>query len=82
MSGPTIVPKTFSLERDLLRFIEQTKGKVSSSERVNELLKTGLEAERRRSLEREAADFFSSEADDRTERRAFQSASVKSLSRE
>jgi hypothetical protein len=82
MTGPNRLAKTFSLERDLLRLIEQTKGKVSSSQRVNELLKAGLEAERRRSLEHEAAEFFNAEQDDRAERLAFQAASTKSLSRE
>jgi hypothetical protein len=76
------VAKTFSLERDLLQLIEQTRGAVSSSQRVNELLKAGLEAESRRKLEQEAADFFGSQADDRSERRTFQSASIRSLSRE
>jgi hypothetical protein len=63
-------------------FVEQTKGKISSSQRVNDLLKAGLEAERRRSLEQEAAAFFQSEEDGRPERRAFQSASIKSVARE
>jgi len=82
MSGSAKVAKTLSLEKDLLQLIEQTKGKVSSSQRVNELLKTGLEAERRSRLEQEAAEFFVSEEDDRVERMAFQAASMKSLSRE
>jgi hypothetical protein len=75
------VAKTFSLEKDLLQLIEQTRGSISSSQRVNELLKAGLEAEMRRRLEQEAAEFFNTE-NDRAERRAFQSASIKALSRE
>jgi hypothetical protein len=82
MPGPAKVAKTLSLERDLFRLVEQTKGKGSSSQRVNDLLKAGLEAERRRGLELEAACFFDSEENDRPERRAFQTASIKSLSRE
>lgn len=81
MSGQTRVAKTFTLETGLLRLIEQTKGKVSASERVNQLLKAGLEAERRRALQSEVEEFFQTE-EDRTERRAFQSASLRSLSRE
>ena len=81
MSTPTRTAKTVSLEKEVLREVERTKGKVSTSERVNQLLKAGLEAERRRSLHSEAAAFFESE-EDRTERRAFQSASLKSISRE
>jgi hypothetical protein len=75
------VAKTFSLEKDILQLIEQTRGSISSSQRVNELLKAGLEAEMRRRLEQEAAEFFNTE-NDRAERRAFQSASIKALSRE
>jgi hypothetical protein len=82
MSGSAKVAKTLSLERDLLRRVEQTKGKGSSSQRVNDLLKAGLEAERRRSMELEAACFFDSEEDEQAEHRAFQTASRKSLSRE
>jgi hypothetical protein len=82
MPGSYRVAKTFSLERDLLRLVEQTKGKGSSSQRVNDLLKAGLEAERRRSLDLEAACFFDAEENERPERRAFQTASIKSLSRE
>ena len=79
---PNRKAKTFTLEQDLLREIERTKGNVSTSERVNELLKTGLEAERRRSLHREAAEFFEAGRNDRKERRALQSASLRSLARE
>lgn len=82
MSRSSKVAKTFTLEKDLLHLIEQTKGEISSSQRVNELLKAGLEAERRRRLEREAAEFFGSEQEDRAERLAFQAASTKSLARE
>jgi hypothetical protein len=82
MPGTTKIAKTLSLDRDLLQLVEQTKGRVSSSQRVNELLKAGLEAERQRSLEQEAAQFFASDSSDRAERRAFQAASIKALSRE
>jgi hypothetical protein len=80
-AGPKIA-RTFTLERDLLQLVERTKGKVSASARVNELLKAGLEAERRRGLEREAAEFFHTEPDDPAERAAFRASSIKSLSRE
>ena len=76
------IARTFTLEKDLLQLIERTKGKVSASARVNALLKAGLDAERRLNLEREAAEFFQAEPDDRAERSAFRAASIKSLSRE
>jgi hypothetical protein len=82
MSTGSKIARTFTLERELLQLIEKTKGRVSASARVNELLKAGLEAERRRSLEREAAEFFHAEPDDLAERSAFRAASIKSLSRE
>jgi hypothetical protein len=83
MATATRATKTVSLEKDLLLEIELTKGGVSTSERVNQLLKVGLAAERSRGLHSEAAEFFQSAAEeDRTERRAFQSASVRSIARE
>ncbi len=81
MPAATRTAKTLSLEKELLQEVEQSKGKVSTSERVNQLLRAGLKAERQRSLQEEAAKFFQSE-EDRAERRAFQSASVRSIARE
>lgn len=75
--------KTFSLEKEVLKEIERTKGLVSTSERVNHLLKLALESERLQSLHYEAAEFFSTVSDeDNKGRAAFQAASVKSLARE
>ncbi len=85
MKSATKAIKTFSLEKEVLREIERTKGSISASERVNRLIKAGLEAERRMALDREAAAFFDSgfgAKEDRSERRAFQSANIKSLARE
>lgn len=73
--------RTFSIDRGLLKEVERTKGSESTSERVNRLLKAGLEAERRESLDKEAKAFFKSHKDTKS-RRAFQSASLKSLTRE
>jgi hypothetical protein len=81
MSGAARTTKTLSLDKELVREIERTKGAASASQRVNELLKAGLEAERRESLSRETARFFQ-EADDRAERLDFQSASRRSLARD
>lgn len=85
MKSATKAIKTFSLEKEVLREIERTKGSISASERVNRLIKAGLEAERRMALDREAAAFFDSSfgvKEDRTDRNAFQNASIKSLARE
>lgn len=50
--------KSFSLDREIIREVERTRGSSSTSERVNRLLRVGLEVERQRSLHGEAAAFF------------------------
>jgi hypothetical protein len=75
--------KCLSLDESLLHQVEQTKGKASTSERVNVLLKTALEWERQQGLYAESEAFFASELDgDIAERKAFQAASMRSLARE
>ncbi len=74
--------RSFSLDQEVLSEVERTKGSVSVSERVNQLLKYALETERKASLYQEAAQFFSGAPDDRQERRAFQKAGLKSWSRQ
>lgn len=74
--------RSFSLDPEVLSEVERTRGSVSASERVNQLLKYALETERKASLYREAAQFFSSAPDDRAERRAFQKAGLKAWSRQ
>jgi predicted CopG family antitoxin len=73
--------KTFTISKDILSEIANTKGNESTSERVNELLKRGLELERRERLDQEAAEFFAKDRDDVRERTAFQKASREALSR-
>ena len=74
--------RSFSLEPDVLNEVERTKGSISTSERVNRLLKVGLEIERRECLHTEAAAFFGASGEDRSARRAFQEASIKAITRE
>ena len=73
--------RSFSLDPKVLSELERTKGSVSASERVNQLLKQGLEIERKANLDQEAAIFFRSAPDDRDERCAFQKANVSSWAR-
>lgn len=73
--------RSFSLDPDLLSEIERTKGDVSASERVNQLLEYALEMERKASLYKEAADFFANVTEDRGERRAFERAGLRSWGR-
>jgi hypothetical protein len=83
MATATRISKSLSLEKDLIREVERTRGSVSTSERVNRLLKSALELERRRSLSAEAEVFFGSAGnEDEASRKAFHSASIKSLARE
>ena len=74
--------KTVTLDAEVLREIESTKGKRSTSDRLNELLKVGLEAERAHRIDAEIASFFANHAEDRQESLAFQRASAKAVSRE
>jgi hypothetical protein len=76
--------RSLSLEKSVLKEVERTKGDSSTSERVNDLLKTALEVERKQCLHVEAAAFFQADeiTDDREERRAFQEASFKSIGRD
>jgi hypothetical protein len=80
---PSTLRKTrsFSLDPTVLSELERTKGSVSASERVNQLLKQGLEMERKANLYQEAAIFFRGAPDDRDERCAFQKANVSSWAR-
>lgn len=83
MATATRTTKSFSLETEVLKEIERTKGAISTSERVNNLLKVGLEVERQQNLHAEAAAFFQAEpSPDRASRLAFQNASIKSISRD
>jgi len=50
--------RTFSLDKEILAEVKRTKGDLSESERVNRLLRTALELERRAALEQEIAGFF------------------------
>ena len=83
MATATRTTKSLSLEKALLKEVERTRGGVSTSERVNALLKTALEIERHRGLAAEAEMFFGSAPDqDDASRRAFQAAAIRSLARE
>jgi len=77
------IPKTVTMDESVLAAVERTKGERSTSDRVNELLKLGLEQEQREALEQEAARFYAvANQSDRTEERAFQQASVRRMRRE
>lgn len=79
--GTTRLTKSFSLDRAVLKEVQRTKGASSTSERVNQLLKAGLEVERKRGLHGESAAFFKGERDGPSEF-AFHKASLKTLMRD
>ncbi len=74
--------RTFSLDRQVLDEIKRTKGAVSESKRVNDLLRLALDREKRDALEREIAGFFASAPRDAAERRAFESSTAASWARD
>jgi hypothetical protein len=77
------LPKSFTLERSIVSYVQDTRGSGSSSERVNELLRKAILQEQYERLEKEAAEFFSTPSKtDRREARAIQKASIRSLSRD
>ncbi len=79
----TRAAKSFTIDRDTVRYLNATSRNQSASQRVNELLRRAIVAEQYDALEREAAAFFADVSDEeREEARAFQSAALKTLSRE
>ena len=50
MRTATKATRTFSLDREILAEVKRTKGDLSESERVNRLLRTALDLERRAAL--------------------------------
>lgn len=83
------VAKTFTVDDALLAYVARTRRGRSTSQRVNELLQSAVIAERRQKLEAEAADFFAepqqlsrTSRGARTEARAFQRATAKSIARD
>jgi hypothetical protein len=73
--------KSFSLEPAVFKAVERTRGSASRSERVNALLKAGLEAEKRLSLHSEAAAFFRDGDPDDGLHDAFHQAAVEAMAR-
>ena len=82
MRMPVRKIRSFSLDPDLIKEIERTRGDASASERVNHLLRTALETERKMRLGQEAAEFFRTQPEDREEKRAYQKASLRTWTRE
>ncbi len=83
MSSSTRTAKSFTLDREVNDYVTRTKGEHSASERVNQLLKRAMLQEQHDQLEAEAEAFFASVKDsERKEVRAFQAASIRSITRD
>jgi hypothetical protein len=75
--------KSFTIEPEVNDYVASTKGEQSASERVNELLKRAIMDEQYEKLEAEAATFYgTTRAAGRTGTKAFQTAALRTLSRE
>jgi hypothetical protein len=75
------ISKSFTLDADVSRYVDETKGERSASERVNELLRRAMLQEQYDRLEAEAAEFFADAYPDRTESQALQKASLRTFGR-
>jgi predicted CopG family antitoxin len=75
--------KSFTIDQDIDEYLTETRGEGSASDRVNELLRRAIRQERLEKLDREAAAFFSDARNaERSEARAFQKASMRTLTRD
>lgn len=75
--------KSFTIEAGVFAYVQRTRGRSSASERVNQMLKRAIHAERAAQLEREAAEFFADQSPvERRERKAFQRAARRVCARD
>lgn len=83
MGNSARMTKSFTIDPEVNQYIFRTKGNHSASERVNEMLKRAIQQERYAKLEEEAQAFYAKvKAAERKEVRAFQSASMRSITRD
>ena len=75
--------KSITFDADVIAAVARSKNGRSVSDRVNELVKRGLRAEKYDQLASEAALFFRKpDPDERAERKAFSKATKRALSRD
>lgn len=83
MSSATKMAKSFTIEPEINEYVKATKGAHSASERVNELLRRAMLAEKYERLESEAQAFFAVAGEkERTGTRAFQAAAMRTFERD
>jgi hypothetical protein len=76
------VPKSFTIEPEISKYIDETKGERSASDRVNDLLRRAIIQEQHERLDAEAAEFFAEANSDRAEIQEFQKASLRTMGRD
>ena len=76
------VPKSLTLDPEVVSYIEDTRGDASASERANELLQRAIRQEEYDRFEQEAAAFYRSHDEDRDEIRAIQKLSLRAVTRD
>lgn len=79
--GSSKVAKSYTIEPEVESYVSSTRGELSASQRVNELLKRGIAQEKDEQLDHEAAAFFASETS-RNGTRAFQKSARRTLERD
>jgi hypothetical protein len=83
MRSATRMAKSFTIEPEINEYVASTKGQHSASERVNELLRRAMLAEKYERLEAEAQAFFTTVGEkERTGTRAFQNAALHTFLRD
>ena len=83
MRGAMRLAKSFTIEPEIDEYVASTKGEHSASERVNELLRRAMSAEKYERLEAEAQAFYAAAGEkERTGTRAFQTAAMRTLLRD
>jgi hypothetical protein len=76
------ISKSFTIEPEISSYVDDTKGKRSASDRVNELLRRAMLQEQYDRLEAEAAEFFANAEKDRGGSKEFQKASLRTFGRD
>jgi hypothetical protein len=75
--------KTYTIDPEIDEYVANTKGELSASERVNELLRRAILQERDEKLETEAAAFFAvAQGKRRKSTLGFQEAALRTFSRD
>jgi hypothetical protein len=83
MSNTTRMPKSFTIEPEINKYVTATKGEHSASERVNQMLRQAMLAEQYERLETEAQAFYAAVGEkERAETRAFQTAAMHTFERD